>query len=221
MDLSAIIFVVLAVAWAVYLIPKALKHHDDMASDRLVEGHSERVRILSRHKTSVTVETVDEDVVEPPAEVVETDAERGAPTARPVPTRASARRAARNRRRVLSVLLLVTGVVAGLAGFAVVPWWSVAIPAGLVVAFLVVARLSVRRMQRSRRVSPMRAPIEQAAHHSVVEEGREARLETTTASESRPPRTSSTSSPRTSTSSSASRPRPPSPTTGRSGTRCR
>ena len=117
--------------------------------------------------------------------MVETDAERGARIARPVPTRASARRAARNRRRVLSVLLLVTGVVAGLAGFAVVPWWSVAIPAGLVVAFLVVARLSVRRMQRSHRVSPVRAPIEQAAHHSVVEEGRQARLETTTASESR------------------------------------
>ena len=48
MDLSAVIFVVLALAWAVYLIPKALKHHDEMASDRLVQGHSDKVRILSR-----------------------------------------------------------------------------------------------------------------------------------------------------------------------------
>ena len=47
-DLSAVIFVVLALAWAAYLIPKALKHHDEMASDRLVEGHSDKVRILSR-----------------------------------------------------------------------------------------------------------------------------------------------------------------------------
>jgi len=28
-DLSALIFVALAVAWAVYLVPKALQHHDD------------------------------------------------------------------------------------------------------------------------------------------------------------------------------------------------
>jgi hypothetical protein len=185
-DLSAIIFVVLAVAWAVYLIPKALKHHDEMASERLVEGHSERVRILSRHKTSVTVETVDEDVVEP----VETPAATSAHPVQPrvtratsVATRASARRAARNRRRVLSVLLLATAVVAGLAVFAMVPWWSVAIPAGLVIAFLVVARLSVRANQRRRPTSV--EPFE-TSHHLVVEEGRQPRLETTTASQSLP-----------------------------------
>jgi len=51
-DLSAIIFVVLALAWAVYLIPKALKHHDELASDRLVEGHSDKVRILSRRSSA-------------------------------------------------------------------------------------------------------------------------------------------------------------------------
>ena len=89
MDLSAIIFVVLAVAWAVYLIPKALKHHDEMASDRLVEGHSERVRILSRHKTSVTVETVDEDVVEKPFARLKDrlDAKARAAVVEPVPER--------------------------------------------------------------------------------------------------------------------------------------
>ena len=165
MDLSAIIFVVLAVAWAVYLIPKALKHHDEMASDRLVEGHSERVRILSRHKTSVTVETVDEDVAEPVVDsiAVPPSVESVEPRSAQRPSRASARRAARNRRRVLSVLVLATAVVAVLAGFAIVPWWSVAIPGGLVVAFLVVARLSVRRMQRARRVSVTPAPFEQAA----------------------------------------------------------
>ena len=31
MDLSGLIFVALAVAWAAYLIPKALRHHDDVA----------------------------------------------------------------------------------------------------------------------------------------------------------------------------------------------
>ena len=178
MDLSAIIFVVLAVAWAVYLIPKALKHHDEMASDRLVEGHSERVRILSRHKTSVTIETTDEDVAEPlverseaapPVEPVRPVATGAARPATSVPTRASARRAARNRRRVLSVLLLATAVVAVLAGLAMVPWWSVAIPGGLTVAFLVVARLSVRRMQRARRAVPQAPVADRRAGAPAVE----------------------------------------------------
>ena len=32
--MSALIFVALAVAWAVYLVPKALKHHDEVARTR-------------------------------------------------------------------------------------------------------------------------------------------------------------------------------------------
>ena len=56
MDPSALIFVALAVAWAVYLIPKALKHHDEMASDRLVHGHSDKVRILSRKAKAAAAE---------------------------------------------------------------------------------------------------------------------------------------------------------------------
>ena len=36
MDPSALIFVALAVAWAVYLLPKALKHHDSVQRGRSV-----------------------------------------------------------------------------------------------------------------------------------------------------------------------------------------
>ena len=146
-DLSAVIFVVLAAAWAVYLIPKALKHHDDMASDRLVEGHSDKVRVLSRHGRSRDAAPV--DTASEPAEAVRTPVE---PVRAPValPTRESARRAARNRRRVLGVLFLALATVVGLAWFAIVPWWSTAIPGGLIVVFLVVARISVRRTQRAR-----------------------------------------------------------------------
>ena len=61
-DLSAVIFVVLALAWAVYLIPKALKHHDEMASDRLVESHSDRVRILRRKSGSTETVEVETEV---------------------------------------------------------------------------------------------------------------------------------------------------------------
>jgi len=158
-DLSAVIFVVLAVAWAVYLIPKALKHHDELASDRLVEGHSDRVRILSRRSRKAPGVEAETAAAEPP--VVE-------PVVEPaLPTRATARRAARNRRRVLAALLVVLAVVWTLTWFAYLPIWAPGVPGALCVAWLVVARLSVRaQQQRRRRAStvqrveiPVRAPM--------------------------------------------------------------
>ena len=41
MDLSGLIFVALAVAWAVYLIPKALQHHDEVVRGRSVDRFSQ------------------------------------------------------------------------------------------------------------------------------------------------------------------------------------
>src|SRR5680860_164378 len=129
-DLSAVIFVVLALAWAVYLIPKALKHHDEMASDRLVEGHSDKVRILSRKAKNGRPE-----VVEVEAETVDT----GETTKRvaPVVSRTAARKAAQRRRRVLGLLVLALAVVWGLTWFAYLPIWAPAVPGALVVAWLV------------------------------------------------------------------------------------
>jgi hypothetical protein len=49
-DLSALIFVALAVAWAVYLIPKALKHHDEVVRSRSVEKFSHTMRVLARRE---------------------------------------------------------------------------------------------------------------------------------------------------------------------------
>jgi hypothetical protein len=59
--------------------------------------------------------------------------------------RKAARAAARRRRHILSFLLLCTVAtsVAGYLGF--VPWWSVAIPGGLTLAYLVLCRTQVRR----------------------------------------------------------------------------
>jgi len=51
-DLSALIFVALAVAWAVYLIPKALKHHDEVVRSRSVEKLSHTMRVLARASIS-------------------------------------------------------------------------------------------------------------------------------------------------------------------------
>jgi len=175
-DLSAVIFVVLALAWAAYLIPKALKHHDEMASDRLVEGHSDEVRILSRKAKAAQMAEVAEAITPDPAPVVEPiDEPAPAPVARttePVaPTRASARKAAQRRRRVLGLLVLALVVVWALTWLAYLPIWAPAVPGALVVAWLVIARLSVRKQQRRRR-TPMASP-------SVDEEDLLARVETT------------------------------------------
>jgi hypothetical protein len=171
---SAIIFVVLALAWAGYLIPKSLKHHDEMASERLVEGHSDKVRLLSRKGRTVVQEPVEaveapveQPTAEPTAEPISAPVADAAPAPRPMVTRTAARRAAKRRRRVLAVLVLALAVVAGLAGFAIVPWWSAAIPGGLVVAFLVVARLSVRKMQARRRPVVQDRVVEAAEEPSV------------------------------------------------------
>ena len=50
MDPSALIFVALAVAWAVYLIPKALEHHEESARTRTVERFSATLRVLARRE---------------------------------------------------------------------------------------------------------------------------------------------------------------------------
>jgi hypothetical protein len=153
-DLSGIIFVVLAVAWAVYLIPKALKHHDEVARTRSIDRFSTAMRVLARREP---VNRRDARLVVTPARSADNPRlltpSAPAPGAaeapavrrpRPAVRRAAAPAAARRRRRILSVLLLATLVVTGLAVLAVVPWWSVAIPAGLTVLYLVLCRTQVR-----------------------------------------------------------------------------
>jgi hypothetical protein len=173
-DLSALIFVALAVAWAVYLIPKALKHHDEVVRSRSVEKFSHTMRVLARRepvdrRSARLVVAPIRAALRPP---VETKA-HVAPEPVPVPgapvrtpsqqapvrdtERASARRAARRRRNVLALIVAANAVVIGLAATSVLVWPWVAAPAGLLVAWLVACRLSVRA-ERRRRAS--RAAIE-------------------------------------------------------------
>jgi hypothetical protein len=173
-DLSGIIFVVLALAWAVYLIPKALKHHDEIARTRSIDRFSTAMRVLARRepvnrrdsRLVVTPARAGERVLVPSphvaaaatgaasAAVAAVVASAGAteseavrrPAGRPVSAqRAAARAAAKRRRRVLLILIGLDVLVAALAGFALVPWWSVAVPVVLTVAFLVLCRTQVRR----------------------------------------------------------------------------
>jgi len=159
-DLSGIIFVVLAVAWAVYLIPKALRHHDEVARTRSIDRFSTAMRVLARREP---VNRRDARLVVAPARAagnprvltpsrppepeapVSVDVKPAASRARLEARRKAARAAARRRRHILTFLLISTVATTATAYLAYVPWWSVAIPGGLTLAYLVLCRTQVRR----------------------------------------------------------------------------
>lgn len=153
MDISALIFVALAVAWAVYLIPKALEHHDEVIRSRSVERFSATMRVLARREP---INRRDARLVVTPnrhtgAKTAATKVETKATSTRPsqatpsyAARRAAAAKATRRRRNVLGLILLVNVVVIGLAAASVLVWASVAAPAGLLVAWLVACRVMVK-----------------------------------------------------------------------------
>jgi hypothetical protein len=142
-DLSALIFVALAVAWAVYLIPKALRHHEDVVRSRSVERFSHTMRVLARREP---VNRRDARLVVAPARAKSTPVVTTKGRGRVEPDRReSIRRATRRRRVVLGLVLLANAAVITVASFALLDWWYAAIPAGLLVAWLVACRLMVRR----------------------------------------------------------------------------
>lgn len=166
MDLSALIFVALAVAWAVYLIPKALKHHDEVQRSRSVDKFSHTMRVLARRepvdrRNARLVVSPVRAVLRPPVEtkahptpseaLVEVPVE--VTVVRPVSpqaARTAARRAAKRRRNVLALIALANTVVIGLAAASVIVWPWVAVPAAVLVAWLVACRVSVRAERRGR-----------------------------------------------------------------------
>lgn len=149
-DLSALIFVALAVAWAVYLIPKALQHHEDAQRSRSVDRFSHTMRVLARREpvNRRNARLVVGPGRTPSAPTVTTKHTTPAPEAAPVAprplTREAANRAARRRRRVLGTILLGLLSTIGVAAFGVIGWAWTAIPVTLLVAWLVACRLMVR-----------------------------------------------------------------------------
>lgn len=162
MDLSGIIFVALAIAWAVYLIPKALRHHDEVGRARSVESFSDRMRVLAhrepvdksssrlvvKQKVRVTASVGAPAAAEEASAPKVSDpqpAEVATPTAALVAhRREAARRALQRRRNVLGTILLANVVVAALAAASVVGWVWMSVPAGLLVAWLVTCRVMVK-----------------------------------------------------------------------------
>jgi hypothetical protein len=160
-DLSGLIFVALAVAWAAYLIPKALRHHDDVVRGRSVDRFSQSMRVLARRepvsarmaRLVVPGRAADADVTTKPS------AAAPSPDALYAARRLAVTRATRRRRRVLSLLVLV--LVAVVAGCATgrLAWPYLAIPVGLLVAWLVACRLMVRK-ERAARPTPLIEPTD-------------------------------------------------------------
>ncbi len=147
-DLSALIFVALAVAWAAYLVPKAIRHHAEADESRSVESFSSRVRVLAarqpisrKEARLVTADSARADSADSAVTAPSTPAQLRA-------RRERARRAAQRRRRVLGLLLIATTVVGGLAGYRVFHWAYVGIPMALLIAWLVACRLMVKGEQR-------------------------------------------------------------------------
>jgi hypothetical protein len=168
-DLSALIFVALAVAWAVYLIPKALKHHEDDQRSRTVDRFSNSMRVLARREPvdSRTARLVVPG--QPAAEAVAVEPS-ASPIVSPLVSRAAAARATKRRRRVLALILFACAAVGTLAALAVIPAPYVAVPVGLLVAWLVACRLMVRS-ERAARTSPARPPATRVEQQPVAEDG--------------------------------------------------
>ncbi len=160
MGLTGVIYAAIVVAWAIFLVPLALRRHDQTARNRSIERFSSTMRVLStsgRRVGSRVVLTPKRGTDRPaPAESLPSTAGSTAAAerrpagatedkshARPV-SRPRARAAAARRRQVLRILValtLLTGVVSLLG---IVPAGSVVVPLAIIVGFLVLARRQVR-----------------------------------------------------------------------------
>lgn len=139
MSFTGLIFGALAAFWLVYLVPLILNRKENGLLDEVEPGEpfSASVTIV-RHGTPL-------ETAENGTAVISTPLNRRAALRE---LASQDHEAARRRRVVLVFLAVVTCVVGALAGFGLVSWWIMAAPLGLIVVFLVVARVTVARMRR-------------------------------------------------------------------------
>ena len=138
--------------WAAYFVPLVLRRYDEASTSSSLEDLSPLSRVITPPATTAEQAETPEPTpaVAAPSSATETESDTDTtPPPRPRATGprmtgAAARRAARRRRRTLLTLLVATAIVGGLVGFRLVPVWSVAIPAGLVLVWLVACRVQVR-----------------------------------------------------------------------------
>jgi hypothetical protein len=138
MGFTGLIFGAIAAAWLIYLVPYFLRHRGEEILDDVDPA-------IPFTATVTIVRSGDSLAQADPG---------AADISTPLTRRAKLRelrmldiQAAQRRLRVLIFLLAAQVIVAGLAAFGVGAWWGALVPLGLIVAFLVVARFSVRVMR--------------------------------------------------------------------------
>ncbi|MGI3780824.1 MAG: divisome protein SepX/GlpR [Janthinobacterium lividum] len=143
MGTTGLIFAGIAIAWLAYLVPHFVRRREGEpdVEREAVDPFSDSVRIL-RHGTAPLL---DQDLAELREFEVSTPVTRRAAV---TDLRRLERVAASRRRRVLSGLFAVLCAVVSVCSMSWLPWWTVAVPAGLVLLFVVVSRVSVRAMRR-------------------------------------------------------------------------
>jgi hypothetical protein len=138
---TGLIYAAIAFAWLAYLIPNYLRRKEDTSQPQSDpnDRFSDSVRIIR----SGSAPLLDQDLVVMPEVEVSTPLTRRAAIRE---LRRLEQTAALRRRRVLLVLmiLLTAAVVAWAMHY--VPWWVIAIPAGMVVTFFGVSRFTVAAM---------------------------------------------------------------------------
>jgi hypothetical protein len=167
MGTTGLIYVAIVAAWAAYLVPMLLKRNDEASARRSAEKYSSsEARVLSR---ATDVQARSRYVVRPPGSSPDTASpddgtEDPSPPERYVPNRAR-RVAAMRRRRVLSILTLSLLSVTVLASFQMLAWWTLSVPATLIVGFVVLTRVQLRRQARERAAIAAERRARAEAHH--------------------------------------------------------
>jgi hypothetical protein len=141
---TGLIFAAIAIAWLAYLVPHFVRRRDDESVPDVdpAARFADSMKIIRNG----TAPLLDQDLERIPTYEVSTPHTRQAAIR---DLHRQERVAAARRRRVLLVLLASLSLVVGLSATGITPWWSLAIPGVLLVAFVIGARHSVGAIRRS------------------------------------------------------------------------
>lgn len=158
---TGLIFAILVVGWLAYLIPWFVSRRGQFADDAVdLQGpqqFTESTRVVRRSSDPLGMGEDDPELE------VSTPLTRRAAL---VEIRACYANAARRRQRTMISLVTMTIATAVAAPLSPLPWWSVLVPAGLLVAFVVVARFSVVTL--TRQLDERAALLEAASDEETV-----------------------------------------------------
>lgn len=137
---NGLIFAFVVALWAAYFVPLAVRRYDEASKSGSIDKFTSLSRVIPQRSERLADEPVaEEPVVRAPAAPAAPDSKADV-----APVRASTRLAARRRRRTLITLLTLAVATGAVAGFGYIPLWSIAIPAVLIIAWLIACRIQVR-----------------------------------------------------------------------------